>query len=487
MRFWVLSLVVLVILSGLVVVNSPTAKAAAPYGLSWSSAAPLPKPTAQAAVVTGHDGRIYVFGGYTAAPTPSNPANDTAQAYDLSTNTWSTLASMPQATRGAAVAVGKNGLIYVIAGTKGGVSPSCCLSNTQVYNPITNTWMTKAPIPTHVWEAAAAAGDDGKIYVFGGTKQGDGNDYTFGGDTALTMVQIYDPTLDTWTIGAPMPTGRYELGVVKAPTGIMYAMGGQNGSLIPLATVEQFDPVANSWASAAPMPRAEGLFATSLGPDGLIYVFGGSPYWSEYYGDQVLGTVEAYDSSSNTWYTVGNMLTRAKEVSAAKAPDGRMFIIGGENGTTNNPQLIATNQIATVNFPNTAPVAIINSITPSPVRQGATVTFNGSGTDSDGTIVAYKWRSSISGIIGTSASFTTSTLLAGTHNIYFSVQDNQGAWSPEVSGVLIIDPSVANDPTLSQLGTLLTIEIVTLAAAIAAVIVSLYSLTRLRRSQPLKT
>ena len=37
---------------------------------------------------------------------------------------------------------------------------------------------------------------------------------------------------------------------------------------------------------------------------------------------------------------------------------------------------------------------------PPPVRVGSEVTFNGSGYDSDGTIVAYEWRSDSDGIFG---------------------------------------------------------------------------------------
>ena len=97
---------------------------------------------------------------------------------------------------------------------------------------------------------------------------------------------------------------------------------------------------------------------------------------------------------------------------------------------------------------NAAPTAKINSITPNPVAKGTSVSFKGSGTDTDGTIAAYKWRSSISGQISTAASFSSSTLAAGTHTIYFSVKDNDGAWSKEVSSTLTI--SGATTPKASN-------------------------------------
>ena len=97
----------------------------------------------------------------------------------------------------------------------------------------------------------------------------------------------------------------------------------------------------------------------------------------------------------------------------------------------------------TINPANQPPTAIIDSITPDPAEQGTdTVSFTGHGTDSDGSVVAYNWRSSIDGQLSTSASFTKSAsdLSVGTHTIYFKVQDDDGAWSPEDTEDLTINP-----------------------------------------------
>lgn len=76
--------------------------------------------------------------------------------------------------------------------------------------------------------------------------------------------------------------------------------------------------------------------------------------------------------------------------------------------------------------------AYIDSISPAEASLGEAVTFDGHGTDPDGTVVAYRWRSSIDGDLSAKASFDTSSLSAGEHIIYLKVQDNNGAWSEEV-------------------------------------------------------
>ncbi|MDW7731657.1 MAG: NosD domain-containing protein [Methanolobus sp.] len=88
--------------------------------------------------------------------------------------------------------------------------------------------------------------------------------------------------------------------------------------------------------------------------------------------------------------------------------------------------------------PNSAPIATIMALSPNLVFEGDKITFEGSGFDFDGTVVGYNWTSSIDGHLSHVASFSTSYLSVGMHTINFSVQDNEGVWSDEVSSSLII-------------------------------------------------
>jgi parallel beta-helix repeat protein len=96
------------------------------------------------------------------------------------------------------------------------------------------------------------------------------------------------------------------------------------------------------------------------------------------------------------------------------------------------------------------PIAVIDSIEPNPAKQGKdTISFIGHGNDSDGSIVAYNWTSNMDGLLNTSASFTkpASELSVGMHIIYFSVQDNEGAWSSAATENLTI---LTNQPPIAS-------------------------------------
>jgi hypothetical protein len=112
--------------------------------------------------------------------------------------------------------------------------------------------------------------------------------------------------------------------------------------------------------------------------------------------------------------------------------------------------LVATGCLLTPAGPNQPPTAYIDSVSPTNVAPGETVTFTGHGIDPDGTVGAYSWRSSRDGDLSTAPSFSTSSLSPGTHTIWFKVQDDDGVWSNEVLATVIVVPAEATKPVINS-------------------------------------
>ncbi len=109
---------------------------------------------------------------------------------------------------------------------------------------------------------------------------------------------------------------------------------------------------------------------------------------------------------------------------------------------------------------NEAPVAVIDSILPNPAQLGQSVSFAGHGTDADGSIAAYRWESSRDGQLSESASFASSSLSEGTHEISFMVQDDAGQWSQAAQASLVVGGAAPTeiiidngDPATSSIGS----------------------------------
>jgi parallel beta-helix repeat protein len=95
---------------------------------------------------------------------------------------------------------------------------------------------------------------------------------------------------------------------------------------------------------------------------------------------------------------------------------------------------------------NDPPIVLSLSVSPLSAVSGETVTFEGMGFDSDGTVEGYHWRSNINGTLSFEQSFSTTTLAVGVHTIYFQVQDNEGDWSEEDTEIVTIEPKPNNKP-----------------------------------------
>src|SRR5205814_8547714 len=87
----------------------------------------------------------------------------------------------------------------------------------------------------------------------------------------LGTLEVYDPATDTWTTKANMPTGRTDL-AAAAIDGKLYAVGGSGGNLNELEVYETPEP--NAWTGKTGMPTARhGLAAAAI--DGQLYAVGG--------------------------------------------------------------------------------------------------------------------------------------------------------------------------------------------------------------------
>jgi hypothetical protein len=154
----------------------------------------------------------------------------------------------------------------------------------EVYDPETDAWTTKAPMPTA--RAATAAGVvNGVLYIAGG-------DSRLGtGGIVTPMVEAYDPATNTWTTKVSMPTARAG-GASGVIDGVLYVIGGDNG--IPLSVVEAYDPAANTWTTKAPIPNALASPASGV-INGTLYLASCLPT------DDAVGIVEAYTPCDVTW------------------------------------------------------------------------------------------------------------------------------------------------------------------------------------------
>ena len=203
------------------------------------------------------DGKIYAIGGQRSLGAPDL---STVEMYDPATNTWSRKADMPTPRRELAASA-VDGKIYAIGGLRGGSQQRLV----EAYDPATDTWTQKEFMPT-ARGALAAGVVNGKIYAVGGDDI----------QQRRTIVEEYDPATNTWARKADMPTPKVFLSAATT-NGKLYVFGGSPNSFPNnpvIAIVEEFDPTTNTWTRRADMPTARSFLAASTVNE-KVYAIGG--------------------------------------------------------------------------------------------------------------------------------------------------------------------------------------------------------------------
>ncbi len=284
-----------------------------PQAGGWTSLAPAPtKRTEVTAAALG--GKIYVVGGFN-EPGLGNltrlAVSDALEEYDPVANRWATRAPLPKGLHHAAAATVGNRL-YVVGGfTASLFSIWQPIASVYVYQPETDTWVARAPMPTPRG-ALAVAEYEGKLFAIGG--------YDGGGNSAA--VEVYDPGSNSWSARRALPTPRDHLAAATVGQKI-YAIGGRLNRDYSrnLAVTESYDPAADRWAPVAdlPTPRS-GITAGVIRRK--IYVLGGEA------PEGTFRTNEVYSPDSDRWEAMAPMPTGRHGLGSAVVND-RLYVIGG--------------------------------------------------------------------------------------------------------------------------------------------------------------
>ncbi len=248
-----------------------------------------------AASVDVETGKIYSIAG-------SNNENSTQAAsyiYDPNVNAWSPIANIP-AGREAPIAEFIGGKLYVTDGSA--KSPLTIFPHAaaelDIYDPTTDTWNKGAPIPVAGYGAASVV-LNGKLYVVGGISPGSGLAHP---TKYLNLVQVYNPTTNTWQLAAPYPHPANFLACGTIEGKIYCAGGGGLGGAL-YADGYVYDPHTNQWSPIENMNIPGGVLGSVYAvANGELLMAGG--FLDN--GD-VTNQVEAYDPITDNWSALPNL------------------------------------------------------------------------------------------------------------------------------------------------------------------------------------
>jgi N-acetylneuraminic acid mutarotase len=299
----------------------------------WAMAAPLPKAIGEIEAATV-DGKIYVLSGLDNRPGVVKPAGYN-WVYDPATNTWSDRKPMPMPAHHIMVAT-LNDKIYVFGGF---VRPESVLAWQPIarsweHDPAKDSWKELAPMPTPRG-AGMAVQVGGKIYVIGGARSNKPDDpgapIPLGSTDQIVVgtVEEYDPATNQWHSRAAMPTARNHF-FAGAANGKIYAIDGRIGTVFvtksdTIDLVEVYDPATDQWAYAGRAPTTRGD-VTGDEHNGQLYVAGGE--FQDFERKMTFWSVEVFSPATGAWSTLPHMQV-ARHGFAAAFVGNKLHVMGG--------------------------------------------------------------------------------------------------------------------------------------------------------------
>ena len=311
----------------------------AAYAQKWVKFAPFPEPGEEVYGIAA-GGKLYVFGGLGPRWTPRGLVYE----YDPATDKWTKKKPMALASHHVALAE-LNGKIYVMGGfvpPQSGPPAWVPIDNAWEYDPANDSWKALAPLPTKRGSPNAAAAN-GKIYVIGGASTHPGSKETAVHPArphrSVDTNEVYDPATNTWETRSPLPTARNHAAVGMVNNKI-YIIGGRVGAAFitrasNVGIVEEYDPATDQWgALKASMinPRSAAAWGTYKGK---IYVAGGEERSSGPW-QRTFRAVEAYDPATNRWSSLPDM-TFPRHGLAGDIVNGKLHLVSGDAASGGAP------------------------------------------------------------------------------------------------------------------------------------------------------
>jgi hypothetical protein len=233
-----------------------------PRADNWSRKADLPVPSRRMALAA-LGGRLYAAGGLDS----SGHSSDRTFEYEPQTNAWTERARLGTA-RGSFALVACGGRLHALGGLRDSPSGKCTTARHEAYDPLTDTWSRRRPLPVrqHAFGGAALGS---WIHAVGGEQRP-----LFGrwGRSLTNAHLAYNAQADRWAARrAALPTPRRSALLVET-LGKLYAVGGES-ELGWLRDFECYDPNVDRWLSRPPLHSAIELPGAAAA-GGVVYVTG---------------------------------------------------------------------------------------------------------------------------------------------------------------------------------------------------------------------
>nr|XP_003467433.1 kelch-like protein 38 [Cavia porcellus] len=183
-----------------------------------------------------------------------------------------------------------------------------------LYSAQTGEWQSLAQLPARLYKASAVTLHR-SVYVLGGMA-------VSGGKSLVShSVYIFSLKLNQWRLGEPMLAARYSHRST-AHKNFIFSIGGLGDRQELLGSMERYDSICNTWERMANMPVGV-LHPAVAVKDQRLYLFGGEDIMQN-----PVRLIQVYHIARNTWFTMETRVVK-NVCGPAVLLGERIVIVGG--------------------------------------------------------------------------------------------------------------------------------------------------------------
>ncbi|MDA8295906.1 MAG: putative Ig domain-containing protein [Actinomycetota bacterium] len=235
---------------------------------SWSVTGSLPTASDQAQMVLLKSGQAMYAGGMTGSGTAAATTN-AVELYNPTGGGWTATGYLPVGVADGQVALLSNGDVLLAGGqTKASGAAANVVSSSERYQVSTNSWATVGSMPYGVSDTSAVTLPNGNVLIAGGETDASG--------TPTSTSEQFDPATNAWSPTGFLPFASHGAVMVGLGAGgVLYAGGMTTTAGNPTNLTALYNLTSNQWASTNAMlsPRADA--GAAVLPDGDVLVAGG--------------------------------------------------------------------------------------------------------------------------------------------------------------------------------------------------------------------
>lgn len=316
-------------------------------------------------VVVLADGRVLVVGGL-----GINGVLNTAEIYDPSSNTFTTVGAMTVSRQAPTATLLPNGTVLVTGGADG----SSYLSSAEIFDPNTGNFTATSSMSVPRASHTATLLQNGTVLITGG----------WDGVTPSNTAEIYDPATGTFasTAGTMVTARRNHTATLLADGRVLLA-GGHDASNF-LSSTEIYDPATQTFSAGPVMNSVRTNHTANLLHDGRVLLAGG------FTGTAVTSSADIYTPAAGGAGTIAattsTMGSPRQHFAANTLVDGRVLLIAGNDGSVPLSSADVFDP-STNGFASAGPLNVARAFHVSALLQNGNVLVMG-GTDSTGSQLA---------------------------------------------------------------------------------------------------